>query len=159
LEKAPGRLGLMAQEFLFMGTNLDITLKKLLQFSRLDRAEIFGTNSVLCNPKDDSGNNSTPTQNEIKNCSAFLLQQIQLINPKIIVTLGASPLLALKYISDHNLVLTGGRKDSAKMVWKDSNSLIPSGTKSNDKQKLCKPEIRLSVCHRSAKTFLKKRKK
>jgi len=103
--EAPGRLGADGTGIPFHGDKSGHNFEELLSFSGLNRADIFVTNAVLCNPKDESGNNATPTQEEISNCSSFLLRQIQFVNPKIVVTLGASPLSAIKYISLHNLTL------------------------------------------------------
>ena len=86
--EAPGRLGADSSGIPFHGDMSGHNFEDLLSFSYIDRSKIYVTNAVLCNPKDEKGNNSTPINQEIKNCSSFLRQQIELINPKIIVTLG-----------------------------------------------------------------------
>jgi uracil-DNA glycosylase family 4 len=63
------------------------------------------TNSILCNPQKSNGNNSTPTEEEIKNCSTYLKKTLDTVNPEVIVTLGKKALLALKNIEHHNIVL------------------------------------------------------
>lgn len=54
--------------------------------------DVFVTNLVKCNPKtrSDAGNikNRAPTTDEIENCKSFLMQEISVIEPKIIVPLG-----------------------------------------------------------------------
>lgn len=101
--EAPGRLGADASEIPFHGDQSGHNFESLLAFAGLDRSQIFVTNSVLCNPKDESGNNSTPAKNEIKNCSSYLREQIELIDPVVVVTLGAVSLEALKAIELHSL--------------------------------------------------------
>lgn len=103
--EAPGRLGADGTGIPFHGDKSGHNFEELLHFAGLSRTDIFITNAVLCNPKDENGNNATPTQTEIKNCSEFLQKQIELVNPKIIVTLGASPLAALKNVMPHDIEL------------------------------------------------------
>ncbi len=59
-------------------------LEKLLESIGLRREDVFITNVVKCRPP----NNRDPLPSEIKACSKYLDRQIELINPKIIVTLG-----------------------------------------------------------------------
>jgi uracil-DNA glycosylase family 4 len=100
--EAPGRLGADASEIPFHGDQSGHNFESLLAFAGLDRSQVFVTNAVLCNPKDESGNNSTPAKNEIKNCSSYLREQIELIDPVVVVTLGAVSLEALKAIEQHS---------------------------------------------------------
>ncbi|MHA1214299.1 MAG: uracil-DNA glycosylase [Candidatus Hodarchaeales archaeon] len=62
------------------GKILDDYLKKI----GLSRKEVFITNIVKCRPP----NNRDPTTSEIKSCSPYLKEQLDLIKPKLIVTLG-----------------------------------------------------------------------
>jgi uracil-DNA glycosylase family 4 len=103
--EAPGRLGADTSGIPFHGDKSGHNFEELLEFAHLDRSNIFVTNSVLCNPKDEHGNNSTPTKIEIHNCSIHLAEQIKIINPKIVVTLGAVALESTKHVSQHNLSL------------------------------------------------------
>lgn len=103
--EAPGRLGADGSGIPFHGDKSGHNFEELLKHVGISRYEIFITNAVLCNPKDDKGNNSTPNKTEVANCSHFLKEQIELINPRIIVTLGATALEALSYISSHSLSL------------------------------------------------------
>ena len=59
-------------------------LEQLLASIGLDRSQVFITNVVKCRPP----GNRDPLPNEISSCNEYLAQQIELINPKIIVTLG-----------------------------------------------------------------------
>jgi len=103
--EAPGRLGADDTGIPFHGDKSGHNFEELLEFSGLNRADIYITNAALCNPKDESGNNSTPNLSEITNCSKFLTEQIKLVNPEIVVTLGSSALSATKIIEDHMLSL------------------------------------------------------
>jgi DNA polymerase len=60
---------------------------------------------VLCNPRKASGANRRPTEAEVANCSEFLRRLIEVINPPVVVTLGAVSLAALRRIEYHNLSL------------------------------------------------------
>jgi hypothetical protein len=66
----------------------------------------------LCNPRDEQGNNATPSRHEVSNCSQFLRRQIELVDPKIVVTLGALALHAVRGIEDHGLELSTGVRQS-----------------------------------------------
>lgn len=103
--EAPGRLGADETGIPFHGDRAGDNFEELLDFVGLSRNDIFVTNAVLCNPKDENGNNATPTTIEIENCKGFLQRQIELINPKIVVTLGANALKATSFISKHELSL------------------------------------------------------
>ena len=103
--EAPGRLGADSTGIPFHGDKAGHNFEALLDIADISRELIFITNAVLCNPKDAKGNNSTPNKQEINNCAGFLSDQIDLISPKIVVTLGATALSALAKIEDHGLSL------------------------------------------------------
>lgn len=63
-------------------------LNKLLDLANIKREDVFITNIVKCRPP----NNRKPFPNEIANSRDLLLKQIDIINPTIICTLGASAL-------------------------------------------------------------------
>ena len=69
------------------------------------REDVFITNAVLCNPQNESGNNGTPTSEEIDNCSVYLEMTISLVDPEVIVPLGQAALTALNLISQHDIQL------------------------------------------------------
>jgi uracil-DNA glycosylase family 4 len=110
--EAPGRLGADNSGIPFHGDQAGHNFENLLEFAKLDRNNIYVTNAVLCNPKDEKGNNATPVSKEITNCNNFLKRQIDLVDPKIIVTLGAKSLLALNEIEKHNLNLKDSTRSS-----------------------------------------------
>ena len=59
-------------------------LNELLHSIGLTRSDIFIANVIKCRPP----NNRDPLPDEIETCKPFLLQQIELINPKLVCTLG-----------------------------------------------------------------------
>jgi uracil-DNA glycosylase len=59
-------------------------LTQLLESVGLSREEIYIANVIKCRPP----NNRNPQTDEIETCKPFLLQQIQLINPKLVCSLG-----------------------------------------------------------------------
>jgi uracil-DNA glycosylase family 4 len=105
IAEAPGRLGAECTGIPLYGDKTGENFEMLLGNIEWKRDDVFITNSILCNPQDEKGNNSTPTKEEIENCSYYLEMTLKLINPDIIVTLGVKALEALKYIENHNYVL------------------------------------------------------
>ena len=59
-------------------------LTELLQSIGLERSDIYIANVIKCRPP----NNRDPLPDEIATCKPFLLQQIELIQPKLVCTLG-----------------------------------------------------------------------
>jgi uracil-DNA glycosylase family 4 len=105
IAEAPGRLGAECTGIPLLGDRTGDNFESLLSNIGWSRNDIFITNSVLCNPQDENGNNSTPNFDEIKKCSYYLSMTISIINPDVIVTLGVKALEAIKYISDHGFTL------------------------------------------------------
>jgi uracil-DNA glycosylase family 4 len=103
--EAPGRLGADASGIPFHGDKTGHNFEELLLGAGLSRASVFITNAVLCNPRDASGRNATPQSNEIVNCSEHLRAQIDLVKPRIVVTLGATALEATRLLNAHSLSL------------------------------------------------------
>ena len=103
--EAPGRKGADRTRVPFSGDQSGANFDRFLGSIGLKRDQIFITSSALCNPRTDSGANRKPTITEIKNCSDFLRRTIELIDPRVIVTLGSVALEALKRIEYHELSL------------------------------------------------------
>ena len=59
-------------------------LTSMLRAMGLAREEVFIANILKCRPP----NNRDPKANEVEHCSAYLRQQIELIQPKIILVVG-----------------------------------------------------------------------
>jgi uracil-DNA glycosylase len=105
IAEAPGRLGAEISRVPMCGDQSGENFEELISSINLTREDFYITNSVLCLPLNNEGNNDTPKENEIKNCSYFLSEQIELIKPEIIITLGAKALKALNYIRNHRFAL------------------------------------------------------
>ena len=110
--EAPGRQGGDRTRVPFSGDQSGHNFGRYIASINLARDQIFITNSVLCNPRKESGANRKPTTKESLNCAAFLARQIELIDPQVVVTLGAVALAALSRIEYHQFSL----KDSAGRV-------------------------------------------
>jgi DNA polymerase len=122
LAEAPGRQGGNRTRTPFSGDKSGANFQTLLDSISLRREEIFITNSALCNPHTATGANRRPTKTEIKNCSGFLQKTIEIVNPKIIVTLGAVALEALKLIEYHQFTL---RLNAAQSLGWNGRILLP----------------------------------
>lgn len=103
--EAPGRLGADRTGIPLYGDKTGDNFENLLGNIGWNRSQIFITNAILCNPREDNGTNGTPTREEIANCSSYLEMIINLIKPQVIVSLGASALVALDIISPHGFKL------------------------------------------------------
>lgn len=79
----------------FVGKAGDL-LDKMIGALGMKREEIYIANIVKCRPPD----NRTPTPGEAHACLGYLLRQIELIQPAVIVTLGATPLRELVGVSE-----------------------------------------------------------
>lgn len=120
--EAPGRLGADATGIPFHGDATGFNFESLLEFVGINRRDVFITNAILCNPKNEHGNNATPTTDEIGNCMGFLRRQIDLVNPAIVATLGTVALKSLNLIEEHGLAL----KTAVRTVHKwNGRMLIP----------------------------------
>ena len=71
-------------------------LDKMIGAIGMKREETYIANVVKCRPPD----NRTPTSDEARACLGYLRRQIELIQPAVIVTLGATPLRELLGISE-----------------------------------------------------------
>lgn len=75
-------------------------LTKILESVKLSRENVYITNIVKCRPP----KNRVPTAQEQSACSPYLLSQIAIVKPKVIVALGAT---ALSYfVEDNSLQIT-----------------------------------------------------
>lgn len=77
-------------------------LQEFLAFLNLTREQIYLTNTVKCRPTKPSARgrygayaNRRPKASEIQACSPWLEQELKLVSPEIIVTLGTVPLSRL----------------------------------------------------------------
>ena len=86
----------------FVGRSGELLTKIIETTLELKREDLYIANIVKCRPP----MNRAPTEDEAKTCLPYLLKQIELIDPKIIVTLGST---AYKY-------LTGDMKSSISKI-------------------------------------------
>ena len=64
-------------------------LDKLLQGARIKRSQVFITNAVKCRPTQNKGKkNRTPTVDECESCRPWLYREIEIVRPRVIITLG-----------------------------------------------------------------------
>jgi DNA polymerase len=120
--EAPGRHGADRTGVPLSGDRTGEHFERLLAAAGLRRDEVFVTNAVLCNPRDDAGRNRSPLPEEIGNCSGFLRATIALVDPAFVVALGAVALRALKLIAPHDARLA--RDVGRPMEW-HGRRLVP----------------------------------
>ena len=70
----------------FVGRAGELLTKMIENVLELSRNEVYITNILKCRPF----NNDTPTPAQAHTCHPYLLKQIELIKPKLIVALGAT---------------------------------------------------------------------
>ena len=71
-------------------------LDKIIEAMGLKREDVYITNVVKCRPP----NNRKPTTEEVESCEPFLFREIDVVKPKVIVTLGATPLFSLLRVKE-----------------------------------------------------------
>lgn len=103
--EAPGRLGAEVTGIPLFGDRTGDRFEDILKRMKLRRSDVFITNAVLCNPRDEAGNNDSPGRSEINNCHSFLERTIEYVNPNVVVALGRVALDALSKIEEHGLTL------------------------------------------------------
>lgn len=120
--EAPGRKGADRTHVPFSGDQSGKNFDRFIASISLAREEIFITSAALCNPRTYSGANRKPTKSEVANCSRFLRRAIEIINPRVVVTLGSVALEALKGIKWHELKL---KESSGRIYDWDGRLLVP----------------------------------
>lgn len=103
--EAPGRLGADVTGIPLSGDQTGRNFDALLAGAGIDRARVFVTNAVLCNPRREDGRNDRPRAAELGNCSGHLRAVIDLLDPTWVVSLGRVALDALGLIELHGLVM------------------------------------------------------
>ncbi len=83
-------------------------LSELLRSIGLERSDIYIANVIKCRPP----NNRDPLPDEIDTCKPFLLQQIELIQPKLVCTLGN---FATQTLLDRKVGITKVRGQAIKL--------------------------------------------
>lgn len=120
--EAPGRKGADHTRVPFSGDQSGKNFERFLASISLMRKDIFITSAALCNPRSASGANRRPATSEIRNCSNFLKRSIELVDPRVLVTLGTVALDALKLVHYHDFSL---QHDAGKIHRWNSRLLVP----------------------------------
>lgn len=107
IAQAPGELE-DKENKMFIGPSGKM-LDKLLQHAQISREEIYMTNLIKCNLPQ----NRRPKQKEIKVCSKFLDEEINEIDPKILVPLGY---YATKYLFEKYSLSEFTKKEFPKLI-------------------------------------------
>ena len=91
-------------------------LTKILESVNIAREDVYIANMVKCRPP----NNRVPTSLEIQSCYQYLLAQIEVINPRMIVPLGST---ALNFFlgEDQQITKVRGRE----FIWKGNIIIFP----------------------------------
>lgn len=118
-------------------------LTKIIQAMKFEREEVYITNIVKCRPPE----NRTPHRDEIEACTPYLLRQLALIRPRVIVTLGKvatdffvpsslgmtslrgqfysyQDIRVMPTFHPSYLVRNEGNKELRKMVWEDMQKVM-----------------------------------
>lgn len=103
--EAPGRAGADRTRRPFTGDKSGENLQILFDSIGLSRDDVFLTSAVMCSPRSATDANRKPTRAEIRNCSRYLRQLLDLIDPPLVATLGAVGLDSLKLIESHSFTL------------------------------------------------------
>ncbi len=109
IAEAPGRAGVERTGIPFSGDFSGRTFERLLDAVGWTRDDIFITNAALCNPQGPTGANRPPSRQELANCSGHLCATLAIVDPPVVVTLGAVALAAVGRIEPHGLKLTEAR--------------------------------------------------
>lgn len=108
IAEAPGRQGADRTRKPFYGDKSGENFERFLDSVGLKRDDIFITNTVLCSPRSETGANRKPLGSEIRNCQSFLKRTLALLNPSVVVTLGAVALDATRKLEPHEIRLKTG---------------------------------------------------
>ena len=80
----------------------------ILDYLGLGLSEVYLTNAVKCCPiTDNSGDKREPTPKEIKNCGSWLKEEIEVVNPNIIIIMGGTALEV--FFRDNKLSTVAGK--------------------------------------------------
>jgi uracil-DNA glycosylase len=92
-------------------------LNNMIKAMGIERSDVYIANIVKCRPP----GNRTPERDECDTCSPFLMRQIAVVKPKVIVALGATAAKTLLAMSSSMMQLRGRFYD-----------FKPTGIRSND---------------------------
>lgn len=102
----------------FIGKSGDL-LDQELEKNDISRSEVRITNTIRCKPED----NRDPYTSEIANCSSYLKQEIESVNPDVVLTLGRIP---TQEIMDSNVSVTKIAGETYDICYGNTNiTLVP----------------------------------
>jgi len=102
---APGPRGAERTGIPLHGDRAGTSFERLLEHAGLRREHLFISNAVLCAPTDGEGRARKAREDELRNCSKHLSGLIVALDPKLVVTLGATALRALQQLAPHDVEL------------------------------------------------------
>jgi len=111
-----------AENRMFIGPSGQV-FNKLLQIADIERESVYMTNLVKCIlPK-----NRKPKLNEIQLCSSFLNDEIEIIQPQIIVPLGyyATRSILIKYQADPSKAEMSFKNINGQLLFLDNMKIFP----------------------------------
>jgi len=100
----------------FVGRSGELLTKIIENVLLIPRSQVYIANIVKCRPP----GNRVPSPTEAHTCLPFLQKQIELVSPKLIVTLGAT---AYHYLSGDD---TGITKVRGTVIKKENYTLVPT---------------------------------
>lgn len=100
----------------FVGRAGQLLTKMIENVLELKREDVYIANIVKCRPP----NNRVPSPEEVESCIGYLLKQIEIINPKILVALGST---SYKYLTNDNTPIS---KIRGEMIKYKDKILIPT---------------------------------
>jgi DNA polymerase len=125
INERPGRIGTGKSGYVSFD-NDDPTasfFRECFEAARLDRRSIFITNACLCHPIFEEYKDTQPTISELTNCHHWLREQLKIVRPLLIVTVGWSALQSiLRY---EGLWPVPGRKSFASWVGESIETTSP----------------------------------
>ncbi len=101
----------------FVGRSGQLLTEMVRQEIGLDRSDVYITNVVKCRPPD----NRDPLPDEIAACRPYLQRQVELVAPRVLVTLGN---FATKMLLDTTEGIT--RVRGRRYAWGDGVVLVPT---------------------------------
>jgi uracil-DNA glycosylase family 4 len=104
INERPGRRGTGESGYISFDNNDPSAnfFKECFLQLQIDRKDIFITNACLCHPEYNGYVDTKPTTTELRNCHFWLKQQIAIVRPKLIVTIGNVALNSLKWFFSYS---------------------------------------------------------
>ena len=121
IAKAPGK-GAKETGYPLKGDPIGNNFEKLLEHIQLKREDVFITNTIICNAHVNGNKYIDINKEEIETCNKYLKKTIDIVKPRVVVTLGEDALEAIKSIKKHTYSL---KKNAAiALKWYD-RTLVP----------------------------------